>query len=179
MRKLSVALLCLALVCAAPAAQAASTNKWNTFSTALAVGIPALAGVETLNQDDWTGMRELAVTEAATYASVMLLKSRIHEERPDGSGNDSFPSGHTAVTFAAARYLDKRYGGDHAWVMYALSGITGVARVEAKKHYWKDVFAGGLIGYTIGDLSTRYRYATISIAPTQGGFALLWRQPLQ
>ena len=179
MRPFRVAALSLSLLCAVPAANASSTHKWDTLSTALAVGVPALAGVETLNQNDWTGMGQLAITEAATFASVMVLKSRIHEERPDGSGNDSFPSGHTAVTFAAARYLDKRYGGDHAWVMYGLSGLTGVARVEAKKHYWKDVVAGGLLGFAVGDLSTRYRYATISIAPTQGGFALLWRQPLE
>ncbi len=179
MRKLSVAALCLPLLCAAPAAQAASTSKWNTLSTALAVGVPALAGVESLSQNDWPGIGQLAIAEAATVASVLVLKSRIHEMRPDGSGNDSFPSGHTAVVFAAARYLDKRYDGQHTWMVYSLAGLTGVARVEAKKHYWKDVIAGGAIGFALGDLSTRYRYATISIAPTQGGFALLWQQPLQ
>jgi membrane-associated phospholipid phosphatase len=42
------------------------------------------------------------------------LKHSVHERRPDGSGNDSFPSGHAAVSFAAAATIHRRYGWDPA-----------------------------------------------------------------
>jgi membrane-associated phospholipid phosphatase len=38
------------------------------------------------------------------------LKHSMHERRPDGSGSDSFPSGHAAVSFAAAATIHRRYG---------------------------------------------------------------------
>lgn len=55
-----------------------------------------------------------------------------------------------------------------------MAGLTAVARVQADKHYWKDVIAGGLLGYTVGQLSTSTRQVTV--APLPGGLAVYWRQ---
>ncbi|NQW66956.1 MAG: hypothetical protein HQ455_07060, partial [Burkholderiales bacterium] len=49
-----------------------------------------------------------------SFAATTVLKNSIHAARPDGSDNKSFPSGHTAVAFAAVRYMDKRYGAELA-----------------------------------------------------------------
>jgi membrane-associated phospholipid phosphatase len=67
-----------------------------------------------------------------------LLKLVIHEERPDGSDDQSFPSQHTALATAAAGWQ---------WSAgVSLSGFIGSSRVGANKHHWKDVAAGAGIG---------------------------------
>jgi len=40
---------------------------------------------------------------------VTLMKHTIHDQRPDGSAYNSFPSGHTAQAFAAATFLSEEY----------------------------------------------------------------------
>src|SRR3954452_3516265 len=41
---------------------------------------------------------------------VEPLKFAVHRERPDGSNNQSFPSGHAAVTFATATVIERHLG---------------------------------------------------------------------
>ena len=41
------------------------------------------------------------------FVGKTALKAVVNEERPDHSDNKSFPSGHAAVAFAAARSIDK------------------------------------------------------------------------
>ena len=80
--------------------------------------------------------------------SAEILKHQISALRPDKSDDKSFPSGHTAVAFASARYLDKRYSGQVSpYLLYGAAGLTALARVQADKHYWKDTIAGGALGY--------------------------------
>ena len=43
------------------------------------------------------------------FAGKTALKAMINEERPDHSDNKSFPSGHAAIAFAAARSIDKEF----------------------------------------------------------------------
>ena len=78
------------------------------------------------------GFSEFALSQVETVAVAEIVKSQHHETRPDGSGNDSFPSLHTAVTFSAARFMDKRYDDSFSPIYYATAALTGVARVEAK-----------------------------------------------
>ena len=40
----------------------------------------------------------------------------------------------------------RRRGADEGVPALALAGFTGLARVEARKHYWRDVLAGAAIG---------------------------------
>ena len=174
MRKRVVLAFSLALLLLGPSVAQAGTSGWSTLSTLLAAGLPAAAGLESLNQGDTTGLRELIVGEGATVLSVEALKHVVHERRPDGSGIDSFPSGHTAAAFAAARYMDKRYGGSQDWLWYSLAGLTGVARVEARRHHWYDVVAGGTVGFIAADLSTSSRHSALVITPTAGGLDMQW-----
>ena len=41
------------------------------------------------------------------FVGKTALKAIVNEERPDRSDNKSFPSGHAAIAFAAARSIDK------------------------------------------------------------------------
>jgi len=51
-------------------------------------------------------LRAQIVTQTLTYA----LKVATQRERPDGSGNDSFPSGHASTTWATATVLERHIG---------------------------------------------------------------------
>ena len=96
--------------------------------------------------------KDLAVALTATSGAVWILKYTTHRERPDGSNHYSFPSGHTAVAFAAASVIDKRYGGLAGWGSYAAAALAGEARVADNHHYFSDVVAGAVLGTVIGHL---------------------------
>lgn len=166
----AVALSCLL---GAGGAMADSRAAWKTGSDLLAVGLPIVAAGHAWSEDDGEGLKQLGLALGGTFLSTELIKSQVHETRPDGSGDDSFPSGHTAIAFAAARYVDKRYGGPWRLALYTAAGLTGVARVEADQHHWKDVLAGAALGYLASELSTRSRSFQVVVAPTPRGVALV------
>jgi membrane-associated phospholipid phosphatase len=107
--------------------------------------VPAYALGMAINENDWEGVRQLTYSFAAMQTSVIGLKCIIDEERPNGSGNDSFPSGHTASAFSGATFIHKRYGFRRAIIPYLLAGFTGYSRIHARQHYFHDVAAGAVI----------------------------------
>lgn len=101
--------------------------------------LPASVAVMELWRGDREGAWQFGASFVATMLTTQLLKSEIHERRPDGNGNDSFPSGHAAKAFAAATYLHRRHGWESAWPWYAAAGYVGWTRVDANRHRWRDV----------------------------------------
>jgi len=86
-----------------------------------------------------------------------ILKKVIHVERPDQSGNNSFPSGHTTNAFMGAEFLHHEYGHRSGWYTaagYTTATATGLLRMANNKHWLGDVIAGAGIGI----LSTRFSY---------------------
>ena len=160
-------------------ANAGGVQTWGHVSDALAVGLPLLAAGTAFGKGDSQGVKELTYSLGATLAATTALKSLIHEQRPDGSGNDSFPSGHTAIAFAAARFIDKRYAPEASPYLYAAAGLTALARVKADKHYTKDVVAGAALGYASAEYFTRpIAGGAVSLMPGKSGFAVVWQKPL-
>ena len=163
-----------------PGGYAFSMN-WESASNVLALSMPAIAGAYTWNQQDQEGGYRLAQTLASTLGATMLLKSQVDAPRPDASGHDSFPSGHTAIAFASARYLQKRYGEDVSPVaLYGVAGLTALARVRADKHYWRDTVAGAALGYVAADWFTQSRSGDgFQLWPVAGGVAMVWQRSLK
>lgn len=67
------------------------------------------------------------------------------------SGNHSFPSGHTSTAFAIATVFANEYE-EQIWVppvAYTLSTLTGLSRMNDRKHWASDVFFGAALGYFI------------------------------
>jgi membrane-associated phospholipid phosphatase len=177
--KSAKALVLFFAVSMAGVVNAGGVQTWGHVSDALAVGLPLLAAGTAFGKGDSQGVKELTYSLGATLAATTALKSLIHEQRPDGSGNDSFPSGHTAIAFAAARFIDKRYAPEASPYLYAAAGLTALARVKADKHYTKDVLVGAALGYASAEYFTRpIAGGAVSLMPGKSGFAVVWQKPL-
>ena len=90
------------------------------------------------------------------YVGKTALKAMIKEERPDHSDNKSFPSGHAAMAFAAARSIDKEFRKDCIWIPiagYAAATAVGIERIASDRHHWYDVVAGAAIGVGSAELT--------------------------
>jgi hypothetical protein len=100
------------------------------------------------------GVTALLLTDGATE----LLKEATDRTRPDGSDNESFPSGHTSSASAFAALANRnlqslslsktnrtllRIG------FTTLAAATGWARVEAGRHFPSDVLVGYALGHFI------------------------------
>lgn len=176
MKKLSATLL-LSMGCLLGTASA-HAQSWAGASDVLALALPALAGAYTLHLEDRPGSEQMAWTLGGTLVSTLALKSLIQSDRPDHSDNDSFPSGHTAIAFASARFLQKRYGNDmNPWALYGAAALTGLARVRADQHHWRDTVAGAALGYAFADYVTEQRPGQhLSLLPTPTGMMLSWQR---
>lgn len=86
-----------------------------------------------------------AIAGAVTFG----LKQTTGYVRPDGSNNQSFPSGHTSFAFAGAGVLDREFGQTNVLIPiagYAMAGSTGYLRMVNDKHWISDVLVGAGIG---------------------------------
>ena len=110
----------------------------------------------------------------ATQAAIVYpLKWTIDEQRPDGTAWNSFPSGHTAATFAGAEMIRLEYGNVWGGIFYAGALYTGVMRVVHQRHWWWDVAAGAVIGVASAHLG-KYASERIMIAISPTSFSLTY-----
>jgi len=133
-----------------------SIDDFSQYAPAFSVYALNAAGIKGKNN-----LKDRSVILVTSYiimsVAVLGLKSLTAVERPDGSSNNSFPSGHTATAFAGAEFLWQEYKDKSIW--YGISGYivatgTGVFRIVNNKHWLTDVAAGAGIGI----LSTKIAY---------------------
>lgn len=116
-----------------------------------------LGGVE--SRSSWGRMLASDAFSATLMAlTVNSMKYSINRTRPDGSANNSFPSGHTATAFMAATIMHKEYGLTRS-PLYSIGGYTvatatAFSRQLNNRHWLSDVLAGAGIGI----LSTELGY---------------------
>ncbi len=99
----------------------------------------------------------LATSYLLMAGSVTGLKDLTEIERPDGSANNSFPSGHTATAFSGAEFLWQEYKDVNVWYGisgYAIAAGTGFFRIYNGRHWLSDV----AMGAGIGIMSTKIAY---------------------
>lgn len=117
-----------------------------TSTDVVALALPAATLVGVLCARDWQGLLQGVETAAVTAAFTYGLKYACREERPDRSDKLSFPSGHTAVTFATATFITKRYGWKLGIPAYILGTYTAWGRCYSRQHYVWDCLVGAAIG---------------------------------
>lgn len=141
-------LLKLATLCAATCLtlQAHAMDSTTRNGHVLAIGLPTVAAGLSLMNDDKEGFLQLMKSEAATLVIVETLKQSTHQTRPNGKDDKSFPSGHSAVAFSAAQFMQMKGGWEYGLPAYLAASYVANSRVEAREHRWRDVVAGAATG---------------------------------
>jgi membrane-associated phospholipid phosphatase len=142
--------------------QAGSAIK--TAGDILAVAIPLGAYGTSVYLEDKKGQYQFYKSFGTTLLTTGALKLLVDEERPDGDGDDSFPSGHTSSAFAGASFIHLRYGIEYAVIPYMAAIYTGYTRVKTDRHYNQDVFAGAAIGLLSSWIFVD-KYKNVSVTP--------------
>ena len=135
------------------------------------------AGLIAIGVTNWSYTGDSRVKDAAmvsleseifSLGAVFVVKEVVGRARPDQgkgashfspfrSGDDSFPSGHAAVSFATAAVFADRFEQPIPLIVYGLASVVAVSRVYNDKHFASDVVAGGVLGWIIGKaLSARH-----------------------
>jgi membrane-associated phospholipid phosphatase len=129
-------------------------------------------GVEELGRDL---VRAQIVTQSLTQA-VKLMAQRT---RPDGSNHHSFPSGHSAGSFATATVLQRHFGWKVGIPAYAVAGYIAASRLSNSKHYLSDVVFGATVGILVArtitiDLGEHRLAVAPLVVPGGGGVQFTW-----
>jgi membrane-associated phospholipid phosphatase len=117
-------------------------------------------------------IQSLAMSEALTQT----LKYTARRERPDGSGRNSFPSGHAADTFAFATALERHLGWRYATPAFAFASYVAISRLPANRHWFSDAVFGAAVGIIAGRTVTSHEAhsfpVTVNYIP--GGVSVLY-----
>lgn len=127
-------------------------------------------------------MEAVAVSIGATQVGKYAFgRARPGAERSawaqvDGNrSNASFPSGHSAVSFAAVTPFAKEY--DAPW-LYGVAALSSAGRVAARQHWVSDTVAGGILGYAVGSWlwqsQRENRGSILSVVPTTKSINVAW-----
>ncbi|MEW6320430.1 MAG: phosphatase PAP2 family protein [Acidobacteriota bacterium] len=118
---------------------------------------------------------DLVRAQMLSQAVVQGVKFTTRRSRPDGDDRLSFPSGHTASSFATATVLQRHFGWKAGVPAYAFGGYVAAARISANRHHLSDVIMGAALGIAAGRTVTvgagGHRFA-VGVGPTAGGAAV-------
>lgn len=141
-------------------------GTWIGNSVVLATGTLVTYGVA-----HWAGMPRVKVVavdvlraQALSLGLTYGLKYLVGRERPDHSSEDSFPSGHTAQTFASAAVLARYFGPPAVVPAFGVASYIALSRLNQRRHFLTDVTFGAAIGVAVGWSGTRGR-SNWTIAP--------------
>ena len=132
----------------------AATDK-DKQADILMLALPASAYLLTLNKQDEQGAWALTKSLGLSAVSTLVLNSIIEKDSPNGSSSDAFPSGHAAIAFGSAAFIQKRYGWRPGIPAYVVASYVGWLRVETDDHDNADVVVGAAVGIISSYLLTK------------------------
>lgn len=120
---------------------------------------------------------------AASAVVVQVLKLSVGRERPNLSHDqdaykfhpfhgyqtdfNSFPSGHTTASFAAASAFSNEIRRTHPGarnvatpLLYGMATLVGASRMYNDRHWLSDVVGGALIGHFVGQRITKHAHGS-------------------
>lgn len=89
---------------------------------------------------------EATLATGIAGGTALLLKNLIDAPRPDGTNNNSFPSGHCSIAFVGAELVRMEYGWGWGAGAYAVAATVAVLRSYHNRHYLSDLLMGAGIG---------------------------------
>jgi membrane-associated phospholipid phosphatase len=113
-----------------------------------------------------SGCATLGSTRFSTQVFESRSTGQAGARRPDGSSY-GFPSGHAGFVFSQAGFLQERYGWTYGVPALTMATAISYIRVREDKHHWRDVIAGGALGYGVAMITVTPIKAT-QIAPIIG-----------
>lgn len=116
--------------------------------------------------------RDIIRAQVLSQAMVQTLKYTVRRDRPDGSNDKSFPSGHSASMFATATVLNRHYGWKVGVPAYALGSYVALARMAWNRHHATDVVMGagfGIASARTVTMSVAKAKFSVGVQPQVGG----------
>lgn len=123
---------------------------------AFAPMVMSLCGVETKHNVKIQFFR-YALATILSNVIIQPLKYSTKIMRPDSTTANSFPSGHTTISFVGAEIMNQELGFKNPLYSvggYAIASVVGTMRVLNNRHWFADV----LVGAGVGILSTKLVY---------------------
>lgn len=118
---------------------------------------------------------DLLRAQIVTSGLTVGLKYATQRERPDGSDNHSFPSGHASITFATATVIERHLGWRYTVVGYSIASYVAASRLHDNRHWLSDVVFGAAVGTIGGRTVTQHgrNVWTMAPVPVPGGVAIM------
>ncbi len=118
---------------------------------------------------------DLIQAQILTEVFVEPIKFATQRERPDGSNHLSFPSGHSAITFATATVIERHLGWRKALLGYAVATYVATSRLHDDQHWLSDVVFGAAVGTVAGRTVVHHAsdYWAINPVKVPGGVAVM------
>lgn len=108
-------------------------------------------GTQYFVEDDSSNFQSHARGFVYGGLGIYTLKTAFGRNRPGTSdSHQSFPSGHTAITFMTATHLMYAYGWPAAVIAYPVAAFTGASRLADDAHWFSDTVGGAFLGYYVG-----------------------------
>lgn len=149
-------------------AGSARADSFTTYGDVARYAIPAGAVLLSTLKDDTEGLGQLLVSGGVTLGLTYGLKHAVNARRPDG-GTHSFPSGHAAFAFTGAAYIHERYGWQWGLPATLAAGAVAWSRVDARRHYWRDVLASAAIAHASAFFLVDHKDDRVTLFPMIGG----------
>ena len=124
-------------------------------SSALAYGIGCGTHQSHLRDAGYTALAAMGAAGTVDLALKLAFNREFaHEPNSTGkfwAGGRSFPSGHSATSFAFAAVMAQRYPHNRwvKWGAYALASGVSLSRYPAKKHFPSDILMGATLDMSL------------------------------
>ena len=102
---------------------------------------PVAAYGTTWYKGDKIGSRQFEKSFLTSVGTTYGLKAIIDHQGPNGQSH-AFPSGHSALAFSGAAFLQRRYGWRPALPAWLAALFVGYSRIQSDNHDLADVAAG-------------------------------------
>jgi hypothetical protein len=147
-----------------------------------AAGAAVALGDERMQNTGLISLQSGLIAAGASIGSKHIVGSARPEDergrwaRATSRSDSSFPSNHATVAFAAVTPFAKEY--DAPW-LYGVAAVGSMGRVAARKHWFSDAVAGGILGYATGswlwNAQRDTRKSVVSFNAGAGDYGVTWQ----